>query len=138
MFSKKKNKQKTNEITLKGYETFSQYFNLTNKKLLFISKNKERTETYLSIFSTDNLSQCLAEQTRKGVYSLECIFPDGSFLIRNSANRTIIKICPETLKTISEKELIYDSLCALDNENFFSIASNRKLSKKKSGYTLNT
>jgi hypothetical protein len=112
------------------------YYSLPGKRVLFLAHGTTNTSlTTLRIFSTDNLHTPLLEKTITGAYlarryTLLGIFPDGSFLLREAAQRqgeipSLARICSDTLKFISiqprEDYSLFRHAGIIDNENFFVI-----------------
>lgn len=131
-----------------GYNAYSNYYNLPDKRILYLARDEDRSRTTLKIFSVDDLKTSIVERTflsnKQGEYDLFCILPNGTILLAmcRYGNRggSLIKICPNTLKILStqswQASVIDDNPAGvIDNESFFVINKSDVLDKN-SGYFL--
>jgi hypothetical protein len=124
MFSKHTNAITKSTKSKEGYIVWSEYHNLPNKRVLFLTKDSDRNKTMLSIFSVHDFNTTLVEKTLENNWHLLCILPDGSILLNNERFRDncLIKLCPQSLNVLSTQPWKHAySAGAINNESFFII-----------------
>ena len=108
-----------------GCIIYSQYKSLPDKKVLFLTKDKDKQCTTLKIFSIDDLNTCLVKTILENDWRLLNICPNGSILLQkfnSPRNYTLVKLCSETLNILSSFTWQgTHSLGVIDNDSFFVI-----------------
>lgn len=115
-------------LTYEGSSLWSQYYDLPNKKLLLVTHDQARAQTFLKIFSANKLDNVLSEQTLDGNFKLFCIFPNGEFLLqtqKSDGKEKLIKITAQ-LQIKSTQDWQHTSSAATINDtSFFVIRKNQ-------------
>jgi hypothetical protein len=119
-----KPKSKT-AIVEEGCVFYSNYINLSNKDVLFVSRNQDSIDTYFKKFSVNNLKNCIVKKTLRGEYNYLGTMPDGSLLFNQHNKWTedfLIRLCSRNLNIISKNQWKRaDSIGIINNNSFFVI-----------------
>jgi hypothetical protein len=125
-------------LSEKGSFTYTHYHNLPGKRVLLLTREID-TDTTLKIFSANDLQTPLKEKVipdsrRQRPYSLSGIFPDGSFLLRETERHldktaSLIRVCPDTLELLSTQDQedysFFRDAGIINNEHFFVITDRK-------------
>ncbi|KTD40544.1 hypothetical protein [Legionella parisiensis] len=127
MFYKKETNALSTKVEFQGkWIPFPTYYNLTNKRVLYVFNDYEQKKLILKLFLASNLETAICEKDFDDCFyhfTLLGIFQEGSILVR--LNQQLVKISSEDLSIISSQEWHFrgNLIGFIDNHNFFCIDS---------------